>query len=101
MAVCDCCQQEMHEHHSCVWENVVIKRRVYPRLRYGGETRYGSGLPNYWQEYGQECPDCSVSIGGLHHVGCDWEQCSRCGGQFIGCDCGTKHFVDKDGSRAG
>ena len=93
MAICECCQQEMNGGDSCLWESSVIKRRTYPRLRYGQETRYGSGLPDYWEDYGDHCPDCAVSVGGLHHFGCDWEQCPHCGGQQIGCDCGLKRYL--------
>ena len=96
MAVCDYCGQEMNDHASCLWDTAVIKRHHYPRMRYGQETRYGSGLPDYWKDYGDFCPDCAVSVGGLHHFGCDWEQCPRCGGQQIGCDCGRKHYEQSD-----
>jgi len=87
----------MNNHLSCLWNTAIIKRRTYLRLRYGQETRYGSGLPDYWQDdYGAFCPDCAVSVGGLHHFGCDWEQCPRCNGQQIGCDCGVKRYEQRD-----
>lgn len=34
------------------------------------------------------CPDCAVRIGGLHHPGCDQEECPGCHLQAIGDDCG-------------
>jgi len=72
MALCEQCEQEMNDHPSCLWNTAVIKRRPYLRLCYGQETRYGSGLPDYWQDdHGPFCPDCAVSVGGLHHYGCD------------------------------
>lgn len=97
MAVCEYCQQEMKTHASCLWASVSMKRRLYPRLRYGDETSHGSGQPGYWRDYGENCPDCWVAVGGLHHIGCDWEQCPRCDGQFIGCDCGGKRFLAEAG----
>jgi len=33
------------------------------------------------------CPECNVTPGGVHHSNCDHEQCPRCGGQLISCDC--------------
>jgi hypothetical protein len=43
--------------------------------------------PNWYR-----CPDCNVAPGGIHHYNCDQEQCPRCGGQLINCDC----FEDPD-----
>ena len=96
MALCEQCGQEMNDHATCLWNTAIIKRRPYLRLRYGQETRYGSGLPGYWQDsHGAFCPDCAARVGGLHHFGCDWEQCPRCGGQQIGCGCGVKHYEQR------
>ncbi len=39
-------------------------------------------LPNWFR-----CPDCNIVPGGKHHANCDQEQCPRCGGQLISCDC--------------
>lgn len=74
MALCEYCRQEMNDHPSCLWNTVIIKRQPYLRLRYGQETRYGSRQPDYWQAYSDYCPDCAVSVGGLHHFGCDWDR---------------------------
>jgi hypothetical protein len=34
-----------------------------------------------------KCDDCGVPRGTFHLLGCDIEQCPRCGGQAISCDC--------------
>lgn len=33
------------------------------------------------------CPDCNIMPGGNHHGNCDQEECPKCGGQLISCDC--------------
>lgn len=37
----------------------------------------------------RQCHDCGASMGELHQLGCDWEECPRCGGQYYICDCET------------
>lgn len=40
----------------------------------------------------ERCHDCGIvnKPGHFHHPGCDVERCALCGGQVIGCDCGSK-----------
>jgi len=33
------------------------------------------------------CIDCEAADGQVHELGCDAENCPRCGGQLIGCGC--------------
>ncbi len=58
----------------------------------------GDGIPHMRIPYGQEkrhkgpidtapCHDCNVQPGGIHHIGCDWEECPTCGMQVISCSC--------------
>jgi len=57
---------------------LVINSREYDRVPYGDEE-----VPlNHPQ-----CDDCGVPRGALHLLGCDLEQCPRCLGQVISCDC--------------
>ena len=35
----------------------------------------------------EECHDCGVSEGQIHHDGCDMERCPFCGRQLISCSC--------------
>jgi len=38
---------------------------------------------------GKPCPECHVSVGHLHRLGCDVEQCPYCGLQLLLCLCDT------------
>ena len=57
-----------------------IRRKVFERIPFG-------------QDYaGQDtdaesCRDCAAGRGQLHVPVCCREQCPRCGGQVLGCDC--------------
>lgn len=53
----------------------------YARIRFGDET-------SFHLSDAAICHDCAVPRGAYHLPGCDAEQCPRCGGQSIGCDCG-------------
>jgi hypothetical protein len=59
----------------------VIEGEEYPRVRYGEEH------DDEWDAGRVPCHDCRVVKGQFHVVGCDVEQCPRCGGQVITCDC--------------
>jgi len=51
----------------------------WPRVRYGEEQGgWDTSIP---------CHDCRAVAGQYHAVGCDVEECPRCGGQAIMCDC--------------
>jgi hypothetical protein len=49
------------------------------RIRWGDEQ-------TDW-DHGPRCGDCAVLPGGVHHFGCDIEECPRCHGQLITCEC--------------
>ena len=49
--------------------------------------RDGKEMERYLWESPGKCPDCGVAKGKYHIDGCDWEDCPRCGLQFISCDC--------------
>jgi hypothetical protein len=51
-----------------------------PRVRYGDEVQD-------WSAAEIDCHDCGVSKGQFHLSGCDVEQCPKCKGQLITCDC--------------
>ena len=63
--------QEIHAY--------VIGGVTYQRIRYGDEE--GGPFP-------EPCHDCAVLRGQYHvEVICDMEECPRCHGQVIACDC--------------
>jgi len=71
---CWLCEREMGEQE-CLYDHVVINGEEYQRVRVVKSPFY-EGEPN--------C-ECGCEIGEVHHVGCDLEDCPRCGGQFLGC----------------
>ena len=82
MAVCSRCKKEMTFGGSCVGETLTIEGRKYPRIRFGKEALALGGIM-----MSSDCSDCHVTIGALHHLNCDIEECPKCGGQFLSCNC--------------
>ena len=64
-----------------------IGGRDYPRIRYGEEQRGGGSWHIRNDGSVQPCHDCSVQVGQFHVPGCDIEECPKCGGQSISCNC--------------
>jgi hypothetical protein len=66
-------------------ETMVADNEEFARVRWGAEK--------YWSVVQGDpvtsdfCFDCGAAIGELHGPFCDQEECPRCGGQLIGCDC--------------
>jgi hypothetical protein len=56
--------------------DTVQNKVINGRIPYGLETRCEG-----------KCPDCGTRKGELHAEGCDIEECPRCHGQRISCNC--------------
>lgn len=82
-AVCGECGQGMLQVDSCVMATIHLEGADYDPIPYGQER--------WWTDYKKtprsRCHDCNVAIGGIHHPGCDMEECPVCGGQLFVCDC--------------
>jgi len=72
--------------------------RKYHRIRYGYEDwrdendepyKDENGIPYDNEKLAKErpCHDCEAIYGQFHCDGCDMEQCPRCKGQYLSCDC--------------
>lgn len=82
-AICKHCHQDMTKAESCTFGTVIdSKGKKYRRYRYGDEGG-DTSMP---------CGDCGVHAGGVHHDGCDLEDCPKCHGQFAFCDCDWKQL---------
>ena len=70
--------------------NYSIAGELFKRIPFG-EDYAGNGSAV------ASCSDCAAGRGELHVPFCCWEQCPRCGGQAIGCDCPHDDDHDEDG----
>ena len=80
-AICIDCNQEMTPGNGCTIKEIMIQKETYFRIPYGEDGFHGD-----------QCHDCNVFPGQIHHLGCDVERCPKCGGQLISCDCEGKEI---------
>jgi hypothetical protein len=89
MAVCTYCEQEMLNNMSCTPDPIVIDGTQYEPVRWGAEIGWGQAQVR--------CGDCGTPPRGIHHHGCDVEECPACGRQSISCGCRwASDPLDKD-----
>ena len=63
---------------------VMINGVSFKRIAYGAES-------DDWGAGEHACHDCRVLKGELHVRGCDGEECPRCHGQLLTCECEPEH----------
>ncbi len=71
----------MTDGTSCGDVSLNIGGVEYQPIRWGEERGYRIGEPAY------RCGDCGTPRGGVHHHGCDLEQCPACLSQALMCGC--------------
>jgi hypothetical protein len=71
MAICADCSQEMTKLVSCTRGSYEIHGKMVNRLRSPASTDD--------PEPAVHCHDCGTPPGGLHHPGCDMEECPNDG----------------------
>lgn len=95
MAACSTCQGEMNTADSC--KRINFKEYKEPRIEWTREPaqrvvslylHLHMGLP----AFDDRCPDCNVAPGGIHHPGCDKEECPHCHKQLLTCLCDDPRF---------
>ena len=66
--------------HAQTRTHTTVNGRLMARVRYGDESKDLGASEKV-------CQQCAVEKGQLHVMGCDFEQCPICEGQFLYCPC--------------
>jgi hypothetical protein len=80
---CPTCRQEVRDRVSCVLDVLIVGGRVYLPIRWGQK---GASIRPRGRA---DCFGCGTPHGGIHHRGCDVEDCPACGRQAARCGCRT------------
>ena len=101
MSKCLYCDLEKSDHVSCAVthyqapaytdsDDIQHFGATYARVAFGDERR---------PDPSTHCSGCGVSIGQMHHVGCDMEECPKCGNQAISCSCDLPTCLQMDSTK--
>lgn len=80
-SVCHGMPEPTPENTPCPISHIVLRGKKYEK------KKWGEGDYKDLAKAIGSCGDCATAVGSYHHVGCDLEDCPRCGQQFIGCGC--------------
>jgi hypothetical protein len=83
MSICKVCNKEMMDPEVATCEAHTLVE--YPDGTSLPSAPFDPKKLHFPQWF--RCPDCNVVPGGKHHFNCDHEECPKCGGQLISCDC--------------
>jgi len=67
-------------------KSVKLNGRAWQRVRWGDEQHHLNREP-------RACPDCGTAWGELHLRFCQHEECPRCSGQLISCNCEPQETI--------
>lgn len=86
MAQCFKCERDMNEADGCLEDRTfTINGTEYSPIPYGDGFHFSE---TEFEAEGR-CHDCGAKVGGIHHPGCDMEECPECHQQYFICDCAT------------
>lgn len=80
MAICDLCDNEMNSGESCVEHTILLETGEEidsPRHNESGSLSVDMSVDS------DQCPDCGVEVGGIHHPRCDWARIPDTGEQAL------------------
>lgn len=84
MAICQHCNKEMSMTDTC---DANKFKSFEDGTRMLSSTNFNFSDDSTEKDSDKRCCDCGIKYGGYHHVGCQYECCPKCGGQWISCGC--------------
>ncbi len=80
MTMCTWCNLEQRKADGCAVTTITLDGVVFERIPHG--------LGRGWSPAVKRCGDCGAEPDNIHHPGCQYEECPKCGSaQMFACDC--------------